>query len=208
MTANVLAPFGFTPVRRLDGAAWTANQSQYQIASDNTHNIYQGDLVTLGSSGYIDVTTPGTDTICGIFIGCKYLSTAQGKTVWTNHFPGGDTTTVVTAYVIDDPNVVFLCQSDGASGSAIPITALGANAQASTTTSGNNYNGISGMALSTTVNTTDTLPFKIVGIPGLTDIVSGQPYLTSPANGYDQSSPYNYIWVTLNNQLFKNLTGV
>lgn len=210
MTANVLAPFGFTPVRRLDGAAWTANQSQYKIASNNAHHFYQGDVVNILTTGYIDVATVvgGGATVAGVFIGCEYLSTAQSRRVWTNQW-NGDSSTDAIAYIIDDPLAVFLAQTSGTSGSALPFTAVGANINFSTATAGSSLNGISGMAVDdNTVAVTTTLPFRVVGIPGLSDITSGTPYLTSPANGYDQSSPYNLVLVAFNNQQFKTLSGV
>lgn len=207
--ANVLAPFGFTPVRRLDGAAWTANASQYKIASGNTNHLYQGDVVTLLTTGYIDKLTPGTTAIIGVFVGCEYLSTAGSRRVWSNQWPGSDTTVDVIAYVIDDPLVVFLAQTNGASGSAMPLTTVGANVQF-VATAGSNLSGISAHSIdeSSVANTT-TLPFRVVGIPGLSDVVTGVPYLGPPANGYDQTTKYNLVWVAPNNHYFRaNVAGI
>lgn len=209
--ANVLAPFGLTPVRRLDGAAWTGNMSQYQIASNNGHHFYQGDVVVSLSSGYIDVATVvgGGAEILGVFVGCEYLSTAQSRRVWSNQW-NGDTSTIVTAYVIDDPACVFLAQTAGTSAAAIPRTALQNNVNFNTSAaSGNALNGISGMTIDDNlVANTTTLPFRVVGIPGLTDIPAGAPYLAPPANGYDQTTPYNLVLVSFNNQMFRTQTGI
>lgn len=210
--ANVLAPFGLTPVRRLDGAAWTGNQSQYKIASANTHHFYQGDVVIQLSTGYIDTAAVvgGGAQILGVFVGCEYLSTAMSRRVWSNQFPGSDTAADVIAYVVDDPLVVFLAQTGGVTGSALPFTAVQNNINFTTSVaSGNNLNGISGMAIddNTSANTT-TLPFRVVGIPGLSDVVTGVPYLGPPANGYDQTTKYNLVWVSFNNQMFRTQTGI
>lgn len=208
--ANVLAPFGFTPVRRLDGAAWTGNMTQYQIASGNSHHFFQGDVVIMasGPTGYIDLATAGSTQILGIFIGCEYLSTAQGRRVWSNQW-NGDTSTIVTAYVVDDPQCVFLAQTGGITGSALPRTALQANINFTTAAaSGNSQNGISGMAVDdNTAGTSGTLPFRVLGIPGLTDIPAGAPYLAPPANGYDQTTPYNLVLVGFNFQYNRTTTG-
>ncbi len=210
--ANVLAPFGFTPVSRLDGAAWTGNQKQYKIASNNGHHFYQGDVVIQLSSGYIDTAAVvgGGAQILGIFIGCEYLSTSMSRRAWSNQFPGGDTAADVIAYVIDDPNVIFLAQTSGASGSALPFSAVQQNVNFSTATAGSNASGISGMAVDDNLvaGATTTLPFRIVGIPGLSDVVTGVPYLGSPANGYDQTTKYNLVWVSFNNQMFRTQTGI
>lgn len=209
MTANVLAPFGFTPVRRLDGAAWTGNMTQYQIASGNGHHFFQGDVVTMasGPNGFIDVATVTTNPILGVFIGCEYLSTAMSRRVWSNQW-NGDTTAIVTAYVVDDPDCVFLAQTAGTSGSALGRASLQANIQFNTSTAGSSLNGISGMTADDNVTGNNTgYAFRVLGIPGLTDIPAGQPYLTSPANGYDQSSPYNLVLVGFNNQFNRITTG-
>lgn len=209
--ANVLAPFGFTPVRRLDGAAWTGNQSQYKISFDNTHHFYQGDVVKMLTTGYVDTAAVvgGGAQILGIFVGCEYLSTAMSRRVWSNQFPGSDTTADVIAYVVDDPLCVFMAQCGGASGSAIALASLQRNVNFSTTTAGNSLNGISGMAVDDNlVADTTTLPFRVVGIPGSTDIAAGVPYLGAPANGYDQTTKYNLVLVSFNNQMFRTQTGI
>lgn len=207
--ANTLAPFGFMPVRRLDGAAWTGNQSQYKIAAANNHHFYQGDVVTLLTTGYIDTLTPGTTAIIGVFMGCEYLSTAFSRRTWSNQFPGGDTAADVIAYVVDDPFCVFLAQTYGTTGAALPLSALGANVNFLTTVSGNSLNGISGQTVEDqTPDNTSTRPWRVVGIPGSSDVVTGVPYLGPPANGYDQSSPSNLVLVAPNNHLLRITTGI
>ncbi len=209
--ANVLAPFGFTPVRRLDGATWTANQSHYLIKSDNTSKIYQGDVVTLLGTGYIDLVTPGsTVAAAGIFVGCEYLSTALGRKVFTNQWRGADTTTDVDAYIIDDPSCVFLAQSWSATTHKLTIADLGANFSFNTHTNnsavpdGNALNGISGMVIDgDTSSPTVTYTFRLVGIPGITE-----PSLGAVVNGYDTSTIYNVGLVAWNLQQFRLTTGI
>ena len=209
--ANVLAPFGFTPVRRLDGAAWTGNQSRYLIAAANTGKFYQGDVVTLLTTGYIDLVTPGsTVAAAGIFIGCNYLSSSQNRRVWSNQFPGGDTTTDVTAYIIDDPSCVFLAQSWTATTNKLTLDLLGANisfnthANNSAVPAGNTLNGISGMVIDAdTTSPTTTYTFRLVGIPGLT-IGS----LGAAENGYDTNTIYNVGLVGWNLQQFRLTAGI
>lgn len=204
--ANVLAPFGFTPVRRLDGAPWTGNQSHYKIKSDNTHHFYQGDVVTLLATGYIDTVTPGsTVAAAGIFIGCEYLSTAIGRKVFTNQFPGADTTQDVDCFIVDDPLCVFLAQSTTATTNKLTIANLGENISFSTSTAGNNLNGISGQALTAdTTHATTTYTFRVVGIPGVTE----DNGLNPAVNGYDTSTKYNVGLVAWNLQMFRLTTGI
>jgi hypothetical protein len=205
--ANVFAPNGFAVAGRLDGAAWTGNQSAYVILPTNTHKFYTGDVCTGLSTGYsavaggpggqvIDLATPGGGPVQGIFNGCAYLSTAFGRINITSQFPGSDTTSNVTAQLIDDPQVVFVVQS----GNGGPVTPaqVGLNIGFQVGT-GNALNGQSGaFADFATIAATATLPFRIVGL------VNDPP----GANGADPTTPYNNILVAFNAQAFKQLTGI
>ena len=198
--ANVLAPFGFEPVGVLDGTVPTYAQDPYQlIANTDTTAIYAGDPVTRLSTGYITRATPGTTQIHGIFIGCQYPSVSQLQTAYRKYWPGtGDSSGDVTAFVINHPQSEFLVQANG----LVTKAMVGNNANFAYTASGNVYSGFSGATLDvSTVATTATLPFRIVrlytGVPGA---VVG--------NGSDQTSSYNWVWVSFNNQDFKSLTGI
>ena len=128
-----------------------------------------------------------------MFVGCKYYSPSQKKTVWNNYGPGSDATGDVEAFIVDDPNAEFLIQ---AAAGPIGQATLGQTADI-IVGSGNTTTGISTAALDTPT-TTSTLPFKVVG------------FLTSPpgANGTDITSAYNNVIVAFNNQMFKNPAGV
>lgn len=207
--ANVLAPFGFAVARRVDGAAWTGNQSHRLIAGNNTNVIYCGDVVKSLGTGFIDVATVvgGGAQIAGIFVGCQYLSVSQNRIVFANRFPGSDVMpgTNADAFIIDDPSAVFLAQTAGTSAAAIGMAAIGNNVNFNTTAaSGNNLNGLSGMTVDDNlVAVTATLPFRVVGVPGL-DV----PNLGAAVNGYDTSTRFNLVLVTFNNQDYKSLTGI
>lgn len=201
--ANVFSPNGFTPIRRVDGAAWTGNQTERKIAAANTHKFYVGDPVINLNTGYIDVnTTTPSDGVAGIFIGCHYLSSSQGKVVWSNQFPGGDTTTDVTAYVIDDPNVVFRVWvgtgSSSAAGGPGVLADLYKNIDYQYGTA-NTLSGISGAYVNfADVGLTNTLPFTIIGL------VQSPPGV----NGTDITTAGNIVEVVMNNQSYKaGVTG-
>jgi len=190
--ANTNAPFGFRQAKG-NGSAPTYEQVEMLIASNNTTPIYFGDAVIPLNTGYIAQATASTVQLAGIFMGCKYLSTSQKRTVWSNYWPGADNTGVVTAYVCNDVNARFMVQ---AGGTAIGIADLNANIQLNVGT-GNTATGISGMYVESP-NTTDTLPFRVVGL------------VTEPpgANGTDIASAYNYVIVAFNNVSGKNLNGI
>ena len=138
-------------------------------------------------------------------MGCQYLSTSQKRTVWSNYWPGSDANGDVTAYIINDPNAQFLVQSGGSTTTAIGIADAGANIGFAVGT-GNTASGISAAyADQTTINTTNTLPFRIIGLAGYasygTNPLSGQ-------NGYDTTTAYNSVIVAFNNVATKSLTGI
>lgn len=198
--ANLLAPFGFEPVGVLDGTVPTYAQDPYQfIANTDTNPIFAGDPVTRLSTGYVTRATPGTTQIHGIFIGCQYPSVAQQQTAYRKYWPGtGDSAGDVTAFLINHPNAEFKVQANG----LVTKAMVGMNANFAFTNSGNTFSGFSGATLDvSTVATTNTLPFRIVRLfAGVPNAVVG--------NGSDQTSAYNWVWVTFNNQDFKSLTGI
>lgn len=190
--ANTNAPFGFSERGTVNGPV-NYRVGAWKIASTNSTAIYFGDAVvpvTGSATGYITQATASTVQLIGIFCGCSYFSTSQKKTVWSRYWPGSDATGDVTAFVTDDPNATFLVQ---AGGTAVTFSKIGQNIQLNVGT-GSTVTGQSGMYVETP-GTTNTLPFKIVGVPnGPTDP--------------DSTLAYNYVNVAFNNQIFKQLTGI
>jgi len=186
--ANTNSAFGFRQYRGL-GSAPTYEQSVRLIKSDNATAIYFGDPVSNLNTGYIARATAGTAQVSGVFAGCKYLSTSQKRTVWSNYWPGADAAADVEAYIIDDPNAQFLVQ---AGGTAIGLADMGLNIQFNLGT-GSANTGISGAFVESPA-VTATLPFRIIG------------FITEPpgANGTDISSAYNQIIVGFNNVTSRN----
>ena len=196
--ANTFAPYGFLQYQGGAGGAPTFAQSTRKIASGNTTAVYTGDPVmpvVSTANGYITQAAAGTTVLAGIFVGCKYLSTSQKRTVWSSYWPGSDTSYDVEAYVIDDPNARFVVQS---SGSGFPITGT-ASAQTSgvqgqyaqfTIGTGNSATGRSGAYISA-VGTTVTYPFIVVD------------YATSFGNGGDPTTQYCNLIVGFNNEVWR-----
>jgi hypothetical protein len=72
-----------------------------------------------GPTGYVEQWANGdgataTKILVGIFVGCRYFSTSQKKSVWNNYWPGSDATGDVEAFVVDDPNSRWKVQAGGA----------------------------------------------------------------------------------------------
>jgi len=196
--ANVSAPFGFSQYSGT-GSAPTYEQN-VGFCAYNTAAMYYGDPVFQNADGSIYPTTPGTGILAGVFVGCKYLSVSQKRTVWSNFWGAADvaSTNTVEVYVVNDPNARFLAQVGGSSSTGLATTDIGANVQFNYGTP-NTMSGISGAYIDITVTptTTATLPFKVVGL------------VTSPpgANG-TASGAYNLAVVAFNNVSTKTLTGI
>lgn len=192
--ANTNAPNGFQPTRNLFGSTANYAQNPYQIATTNTHTFGFGDVVTLLSTGYIDRSLTTDSPVLGIFLGCTYYDTTTQRTQFQQSWTGVTTASgTITAYVCDDPNVVFTVQNSAAT--AITIADVGSNATFTGNAAPNAYSGISTAALDqTTLGTTNTLPFKIVGL--------------STYAGNDNTSGYNRVEVKLNDPTLKTSTGL
>ena len=192
--ANTQAYNGFSQYKG-NGSAPTYEQVVATILSTNTTAIYYGDPVEPNAAGYI-IQGTGSITIAGVFVGCKYLSTSQKRTVWSNYWPGADNTGNVEAYIINDPNAQFVASGD-TSTSLWVQAAINANCGYAIGT-GNTATGISGAYLdSTTINTTSTLPFRIVG------------YVIDPPGGPGtETGAYRKVIVAFNSVSTKQLTGI
>lgn len=197
--ANPNAAFGFRPIRRLDGAAWSGNLTTRKIIFSDTNVICRGDIVKVLSTGYIQVGAAGlTDhSNLGIFMGCKYFNNTLGYTIWANRWPGTAITssTDIDAFVADDPFLVFEGQ---ASGAAIGLANIGENADYIVAT-GNALSGISAWTVNSTTGSTATFPFRVVGL-------GNAGVNTSP--GYDSASANNVVELCWNDQFYKQTASV
>jgi len=202
--ANTNAPFGF---RQYQGNGSAPTYEQAAVLIDyNATNIFFGDPVTWQSDGSVAQAastgaTPAALGIAGIFVGCKYLSVSQKRTVWSNYWPGSDvaSTQTVEGYIVNDPNAKFVAQSDSTGLALTDINSTIGFAIGS----GNTANGISGAYLDTsTINTSSYLqnnPFKVVGIINAPPGVQGT---LSNGQAYDQAI------VMFNNVVTRNFQGV
>jgi hypothetical protein len=197
---NTNAPFGFTPYRG-NGAAPTYELATRLIAANNTTRIFQGDPVIPLTTGYITQMAAGGTVRCeGIFSGCKYLSTSQKRTVWSNFWPGADATGDVEAYLYSNPQMQFEVQTSDSTGTAAVVFAnigeyinIGYGINLVGTPNGNTATGLSTASVDQdTLATTVTHPFTIVGL------------IESPpgSDGTDSTSAnpeYNRVIVAFNN---------
>lgn len=176
MAANLLAPNGLSFSRFRLGAAGNYQESQFQILKATTTAIGMGDVVqtgTGGSAGYVILAADGATSLLGVFAGIlPYYDTTAQQTMhgingaWPT---GGIATpgTYINCLVISDPFATFIAQVNGGTydpswrGKNIGFTA-GTNGVP-------NSAGRSTLSLDfASLNTTNTLPFRILGSAGVT----------------------------------------
>ena len=80
------------------------------VIAYNASAIYYGDPVELSCAGTV-VRSDGTSDpagIAGVFVGCKYLSVSQKRTVWSNYWPGSDVASsqTVEGFIVTDPRIL------------------------------------------------------------------------------------------------------
>ena len=191
--ANISAPFGFRQFTGT-GSAPTYEQVTFAAGIDfNTAAIFYGDPVQRAGAGdgtIIPSTTGTAVATCGVFQGCKYLSTSQKRTVWSNYWPGTDVVVgaqpTIEAYVINDPNAQFVVQSDATGATQAQ---MGSNVNHNMGT-GTAANGLSGAFITpgTTAAVTATLPWRMVRL-----------LLDPPGSNGTQTGAFNYVVVAFNN---------
>lgn len=170
--ASTASPYGLRPVKRADGMPYAGAVEEFLIdPAGEATNIFYGQVVIVGSDGYLAISTAtGADITTnnlggngigavGVFVGCEYVN-AQGQVIHSQYYPSG-TTGVVKAKVVTDPMVIFQAQLDGSGAQ----TVLGTNtffAAVQSTSTGSTTTGNSTSALDATVQTT-AAAFRIVG---------------------------------------------
>jgi len=205
--ANVNAPYGLFPIGSATGAPSNFEMARVNIAYNDTQAIYSGDPVKKLSTGYVAAWTAGTavSQLAGIFMGCEYLSTAQGKRVFSQIWPGSDVASTaqesIVGWVIPcnlASNALFRVQSNS---TGIAFADIGLNVDLTMGT-GSSYTGRSGAYLDvSTIAATATLPFRIVGLYGGSLGAGGfggiQPGSGGPYSG-SATGAYNWVVVAAN----------
>ena len=180
--ASTASPYGLRAVNELGGLPYAGSTRSFLIdpAGYNT-NIFNGSIVAINTSGYINiVTTNGDDSTpfpagtIGVFVGCSFVN-AQGQTMYSQYYPANTASvngSAITAYVIDDDRAVFQVQAAG----TLAQTALGMNVflnAVQSTSTGSTTTGNSNTAVSISAAATSGYAFRVVGfadVPGFSTV--------------------------------------
>jgi hypothetical protein len=123
--ANSTTAYGLRALGKMGSNPSAGGQSQYQIVNNYSSSIYQGDIVTIGATGYLNpVQSSSTGSILGVFNGCLIeVNPTTKKPKWQNFYTQTNVAQGnIDAYVIDDPNQLYLVKSTN---TALGQTAVG-----------------------------------------------------------------------------------
>ena len=180
--ASTASPYGLRAVNELGGLPYAGSTRQFLIdpAGYNT-NIFNGSIVAINTSGYINIVTTNGDNstpfpagTIGVFVGCSFVN-AQGQTMYSQYYPANTASvngSAITAYVIDDDRAVFQVQAAG----TLAQTALGMNVflnAVQSTSTGSTTTGNSNTAVSISAAATSGYAFRVVGfadVPGFSTV--------------------------------------
>ena len=166
--ATTATPYGLKAVNHIGGTPYAGSTRLFPIASGYATNIFNGSVVQIAAAGTIEIVTDlGNNAdqfpagVIGVFVGVTYTDPNLGTVVFRQNYPTGTVADDIQAYVIDDPDVVFMAQANG----AVTQADLGQNtnfAAVQSTTTGDTTNGNSNSAVSATTAVTATIAFRIV----------------------------------------------
>ncbi len=133
MAYGTNAPFGLRPLSSISGGSWTEKTNEYYIYASTdglttyATSIFTGDPVIYNPA--VATTLAGGPTIAiypidnatvvneitpvlGVFMGCEYLSTVTGTNnlIKSPYWPASTAVvpgSMIKAYIIDDPDVVY-----------------------------------------------------------------------------------------------------
>jgi hypothetical protein len=190
--SNQLEKFGLRPYRKLDGTPLVGAQNRYTVANNYGTAIFQGDMVIPVTGGNIERYPGNTSTaVVGVFNGCFYTDPTTQKPTFKNYYPGSVAAADITAFVVDDPDAVFLVDADATFARADLFQNYSLTAVSGNTTTGN-----SSQQLDVSESGTNA-----------TFIVQAIDISQDPDNS-DTSSANANILVRINNHFYRSGTGL
>tara|TARA_R110002033_G_scaffold13672_3_gene40651 strand:+ start:395 stop:976 length:582 start_codon:yes stop_codon:yes gene_type:complete len=168
-------PYGARPVGTLSAnGSFSGKVRHYSIASNYGTAIFYGDFVKLVAAGGVEKDTGTTAcTPIGIFLGVSYTDPNTSQKTFSQFYPASTVASDISAYVLDDPDVLFEMQSDGSAAQTVIGNNVAVVQTAGTTAIGTSKNAVD---ISTIAATTATLPLRIVDISPKSDNTAGDAF--------------------------------
>ena len=167
-------PYGARPVGTLStNGSFSGKVRHYSIASGYATSIFYGDFVKLVAAGGVEKDTGTTAcTPVGIFLGVSYTDPNTSQKTFSQMWTASVVASDATAYVIDDPDVLFEMQADGTAAQ----TVIGNNAAVALTAGSTSIGTSKNVVDISTIAVTATLPIRIVDISSKSGNAAGDSY--------------------------------
>ena len=167
-------PYGARPIGSLSvSGSFSGKVRHYSIASGYATSIFYGDFVKLVAAGGVEKDTGTTAcTPVGIFLGVSYTDPNTSQKTFSQMWTASVVASDATAYVIDDPDVLFEMQADGTAAQ----TVIGNNAAVALTAGSTSIGTSKNVVDISTIAVTATLPIRIVDISSKSGNAAGDSY--------------------------------
>lgn len=160
---STASPFGLRPVFHMSGGL--VRPTSGTILNSYATAIYQGAPVKIHTDGTLNLAAAGDDEfIVGSFLGVEYTESTGVRKV-TNFWPGAVSgATDIVAYYYNDPNIVYLMQSDD----SVALADIGSHGNLVNPGAGSSNTGVSTAALDdSTLSASTAKQLQIIAIaPG------------------------------------------
>jgi hypothetical protein len=156
---------GFRVYSSAGVGAGSAPTLPYKIASAESTDIFEGDLVKMVDDGSVVAMSAVTNVaIVGVFVGCEYTN-ADGQRVWSNKYTSTITQDDSVAFVNVNPHQIYKVKcADSDVDTTITRTEVGLRFDVEFN-AGNATTGMSGQVLDTgTSGATTVANIKVVGV--------------------------------------------
>ena len=167
-------PYGARPIGSLSvSGSFSGKVRHYSIASGYATSIFYGDFVKLVAAGGVEKDTGTTAcTPVGIFLGVSYTDPNTSQKTFSQMWTASVVASDATAYVIDDPDVLFEMQADGSAAQ----TVIGNNVAVALTAGSTSIGTSKNVVDISTIAVTATLPIRIVDISSKSGNAAGDSY--------------------------------
>jgi hypothetical protein len=158
--ATTATPTGAEPVNTLSASgSYSGKVRHMKIANNYGTAIFYGDFVKPVAAGGVELDA-GTATLTpiGIFVGCSFTDPTTKQLTFSQLYPASTAADDISAYVVDDPNVVFKIQGDATLAQTTMFLNAGVVQTAGSVDFGRSKNALD----ASTAATTGTLPLRIV----------------------------------------------
>ena len=172
--------YGLRPVSHGGYLYNTGGNEVFPVNSSTTAVIGHGDLVKLVAGGGVDLATATPEyaeliegdvtlpvQVLGVFVGCEYVSTS-GTPTWAQHWPGSaavDTGETMLAYVVTDPNAVFMVSTGDSVAKKWEDTYIGNTFDLFNLSSASTATGNSGITIQDLATTAAPAAVRVIGVP-------------------------------------------